>query len=384
MAAYRPKVLFVTAWYPTRDRPAGGGFVRDHARAAALSAEVAVVHWTGPDRDLGSPWRMVREDDPALSGGIPTWRLSHREGAWKPPSTLRWLRSFFAAWDTLSAAGFTPDLVHAHVFTVALPVAVLARAKRIPWVLTEHASNFPRRLLSARDLWKIRRAFPRAARILPVSRFLREAITNYGIRGNFQVVPNAVDLGLFHPPRGPREPGPARLLTVALQVPVKGLDILLEALGRLPAEAPLWNLDLAGDGPERESLERRAAALGLLPRVRFCGMLSRAEVALRMRAADLFVLPSLSENLPCVLQEALASGLPVVASRVGGIPEFIGEQQGELVPPGDPQALAGALLRALARTGPPDREALARAALPYSHAAVGGQLAALYREVLGR
>lgn len=384
MVPPRPKVLFFTAWYPTRERPAGGGFVREHALSAGLSADVAVVHWTGPEAGLEGSWRLLREDDPALHGGIPTWRLAHRDGPIKPWTFLRWVKSCFGAWEALEREGFIPDLIHAHVFTVALPVAILAGRKRRPWILTEHASNFPRRMLSSRDLWKVKRTFPRAARVLPVSRFLQQAIEDYGIQAHFEVLPNAVDTDLFHPPVQPRPPGPSRWLNVAMHVPVKGLDVLLAALATLKDPALDWELDLVGEGPEKRALENQAAVLGLQGRVRFPGLLPREEVARRMREADLFILPSLSENLPCVLLEAMASGLPVVASRAGGIPELINHEQGELVTPGDPEALAAALRRCLVRKETFDRQRLARRAQSFSRAAVGERLAAVYREVLKR
>ena len=98
-----------------------------------------------------------------------------------------------------------------------------------------------------------------------------------------------------------------------------------------------------GDGPERSAYEALTASLGLSDRVVFHGTRPRAEVARLMREADLLVQPSASETLSCVVLEAQVSGLPVVASDVGGIPEVVGGGAGLLVPPGDPAALAAAI-----------------------------------------
>ena len=105
-----------------------------------------------------------------------------------------------------------------------------------------------------------------------------------------------------------------------------------------------WTLDLLGDGPERLQHEERAAALGLSDRVRFLGEV--ADVPARLREAHVFVLSSRSEGLPISVLEAMAAGLPVVASDVGGLRELVAaEESGILVPAGSPALLAAALTR---------------------------------------
>src|SRR6185312_3530334 len=156
-----------------------------------------------------------------------------------------------------------------------------------------------------------------------VSRHLREAIRSYGIDVPFEVVPNVVDTSLFFPPEKKRtgEGATRRLLFVGNLEPSqhKGFPTLLRALTRLRDRTRDWQLDVVGDGPERPSYEKSV-------------------VAEMMRAAPLFVLPSRFDHLPCVVVEALASGLPVVSTTVGGIPELVDDQRGRLVPPDDPPA----------------------------------------------
>ena len=118
-----------------------------------------------------------------------------------------------------------------------------------------------------------------------------------------------------------------RLLNVAALAEKKGHRFLLEAL----AELPDATLEIVGDGELRADLEARVRELGLEDRVAFLGERPKHEVARLMREARLFVLPSLAENLPVVLIEAMASGLPSVATRVGGVPEMLGGDDGELV-----------------------------------------------------
>jgi glycosyltransferase involved in cell wall biosynthesis len=124
--------------------------------------------------------------------------------------------------------------------------------------------------------------------------------------------------------------------------PQKSLGTALEALVRAPEVA----LVVAGDGPERAVLERRAAELGVAGRVRFLGSVPRDRVLRLFRAADASVLPSAWENFPHTVVEALAVGCPVIATSVGGVPEVVHDgENGLLVPPRDAEALAAAIGR---------------------------------------
>jgi len=127
----------------------------------------------------------------------------------------------------------------------------------------------------------------------------------------------------------------------------KGLDLLLAALGRLPDAD--FELHLVGDGPQRPELEEAAATLGIGGRVIFHGWLHRPELARTLRGMDLFVFPSRDEGMPNAVLEAMASGLPVVASAIAGSEELVlPERTGLLVPPEDADALAKALARLIA------------------------------------
>jgi glycosyltransferase involved in cell wall biosynthesis len=138
--------------------------------------------------------------------------------------------------------------------------------------------------------------------------------------------------------------------------PVKGSDVLIEAMDHLVKQignqdAELW---IIGSGEIEAQVRARTTALGLDSRVRFLGRQPHEAIPRWMSAVDVFCLPSRNEGCPNVILEALASGKPVVASRVGGIPELLTEgANGYLVPPEDPAALARALDQALARTWDP-------------------------------
>lgn len=202
----------------------------------------------------------------------------------------------------------------------------------------------------------------RAARVITVSAALRDRVTELGVAPErIRVQHNGVDGERFRiRDRGAARqrlgvPADRQLVTfVGNLVPEKGVDVLIEALGALRGTGT-ENLELAlvGAGGMEETLRPRAAALGIGPRVRFCGRRPHEEIADWITAADLFCLPSRREGCPNVVLEALASGRPVVASRVGGVPELIREETGVLVPADDPAALAEGIRTALTRTWDP-------------------------------
>jgi glycosyltransferase involved in cell wall biosynthesis len=189
------------------------------------------------------------------------------------------------------------------------------------------------------------RALRRAAHVFCPSAYLREIAVSWGLDpARVSVLPNpAPEL----PPLPSRDEVRADLgldgsvLAFAGRLgPQKALGVGLEAL----AAVPDVTLAIAGDGPDRTELERRAAALGVDSRARFLGGVSRDGVLRLFRAADASLLCSAWENFPHTVVEALAVGTPVIATAVGGVPEVVREgENGLLVPPGDPRALATAI-----------------------------------------
>src|SRR5207247_3649750 len=140
------------------------------------------------------------------------------------------------------------------------------------------------------------------------------------------------------------------VIAVARLVPLKNLRLLIEAVAKVCVRLPDTHLLIVGDGPERAAVRARVAELGLTDSVTFAGSVPQGDLPLFYRAADVFALSSDFDNSPNVVLEAMASGLPVVATDVGGVRDFVAEGiGGAVVPPGNATALANALERYLAQ-----------------------------------
>jgi glycosyltransferase involved in cell wall biosynthesis len=366
------KVLFLTTNWPRPDLPIDGIFVREHARAAALHADVRVLHL---DRSAGRTG--LAETEPVAGEEPPTLRIRYRRFG-KPVSLAAFVGGPIAAYRRLRREGFVPDVLHANSHLSALPALALGRLYRKPVVYSEHWSAFlpdnPAALAGGMSVLA-RIALRGADVVLPVSEAMRHALETAGSPKRTVVVPNVVDDRLFHP-GGERELG--LLLTAGMlgENEAKGVDYLLRAVALVDGV----RLDIVGDGPLRADYERLARELGIDERVRFHGFLPKPGLAERMRRADLFVLASRFENNPCVALEAMASGLPVVATRVGGLPELVDETSGILAEPRDPDDIARGIRAALEAGF--DRETIAKRALErYGREAIGRQLAEIYGSV---
>jgi glycosyltransferase involved in cell wall biosynthesis len=157
------------------------------------------------------------------------------------------------------------------------------------------------------------------------------------------VVPNVVDVAYFAPPPVRPAPEPFVFLTVGHLTAIKGFDVLLKAFARQFGSQGAVRLHVGGHGRERPALEALCRDLGINGSVRFLGPMSREAVRAGMWEAHAFVSSSRHETFGVVLAEALATGLPVVATRCGGPEYIVAPNLGILVPPGDAPALADAL-----------------------------------------
>ncbi len=250
---------------------------------------------------------------------------------------------------------FLPDVVNLHF--VGHPTAYLLLALRegnLPLIVSLHGEDVETDIQrSAVRRQVFRNAIKSAAMVTSNSRYLLEQAA--------QVASSAGDKGIvvgngfepFKPVEHVEGPQNPFVLAVARMVYKKGIDVLLEAFRLVVERNSDVRLIIAGDGPERQALDAQVSRLGVGDRVTFVGPADRSMLASLLSAASVYCLPSRREPFGIVLLEALSFGLPVVATKVGGVPEVLDDgEYGYLVPPEDPPATADAIVKAL-EIGPP-------------------------------
>lgn len=364
------RILALTNLYPNPFQPHRAAFNRQDLRLLAERHPVRVV----------APilWTDERNARKAGAPPLPAGRRVVHDGLtvdhpryWYTPKVLRGQYGRFYLWSVRRAfrravAEFRPDVIYAPwTYPDGWAAVRLARRAGLPVVVKVHGSDlraleeFPARIGNTAG------ALRTADGVVVVSEDLARKATALGADpAKVRVVQNGIDRGVFSPGDraaerkrlGLSDDGTRHLLYVGNLLPIKGVDVLVEAAGRLPDTVGRWVLHLIGSGPLRAGLEARAAALGIADRVRFHGPKPHGELPRWFRAADLFVLASRSEGVPNVLLEAAGCGTPFVATEVGGVPEVAHLGAARLVPPENAERLAAALVEVLDRPPPAPAE----------------------------
>jgi glycosyltransferase involved in cell wall biosynthesis len=255
----------------------------------------------------------------------------------------------------LWAAAGRADLVHVmansgwswHLF--AAPAVWVAVLRGVP-VVVNYRGGEADDFLSRSARW-VRPTLARTGGVLVPSGFLQEVFARYGVVA--RIVPNVVDLARFRPATVERSAADGPHIVVARNLePIYGIPVALRAFALVLAEYPRARLSIAGSGPQVDELKALASELGLDGRSTFTGRLDREQMATLYREADLMLNPSRVDNTPNSVLEALASGVPVVSTAVGGVPYIVEDGRSALlVPRDDVAAMAAAAMRVL---GSPD------------------------------
>lgn len=376
------KILFLPAWFPTRDNPLNGVYVKELAKAVSLYNDVIVLFCEKAHQGAFSKKRPAVSDQ--IEDGIRTIRIKHRRHLMSKIRQLIELWHIFSAVRRLILEGWKPDILHVHVYLAGIPAIVLGRVYRIPVVITEHWSAFIQKALKKINIWEARFVMNRASIILPVSKALENAIISFGIKNRYKVVPNTLNTSIYLPP-AMKETNriKKKILTVALLTPVKGLNFLILALAELRHKRQDFVLDIVGDGPKRKDYEALTQEKGLNDIITFHGLKTKTEVAEFMCHCDFYVQTSLYETFGVTFIEAMACGKPIIATTLPALQEKIDPNKGILVPPKDVDSLTDALDDMLDRYQDYSSKDIARFAQDhFGYESVGVRLTAIYNAVL--
>jgi glycosyltransferase involved in cell wall biosynthesis len=278
------------------------------------------------------------------------------------------------------------ELVHAHGYKADFYAFLARRKAEVPLIATCH--NWPGTSPKMRFYgWLDRLVLRSFDGVVAVSSAVADRLREAGVSKQMRLIPNGVPVptGEDRPVAADlRQPGRLVVGAVGRLSKEKGTAVLIQAAARICREYPNVLFVQVGDGPDRKELEAIVRELGIESQFVFAGQ--RQDMAQVYRSFDLFALPSLAEGMPMALLEAMAAGLPVVATRVGAVPEVIGDPKaGTVVEAGDVEALARAIRTFLAdedlrrRAG---AQAQKRLKEKFSAAAMAKEYVDLFQQVL--
>ena len=329
-------------------------------------------------RDAGADVSLVQVNAP--------YRPAWAERLWGARALFRLIPYVMQLWRTAGQVRLFHIMANSgwswHLF--AAPAIWIGWLRGVP-VIVNYRGGEAEEFFS-RSWWWIRPSLEKVTTIVVPSGFLADVFARRGVAT--RVVPNIIDVQRFDSserrPNSGSQSAPRLLVTRNLE-PIYDIDTTLHVLRRVRETVPQATMTICGSGPEHDRLVALAATLGIGPAVVFTGRVENEQMAGLYHAADVMLNPSLADNMPISVLEALASGVPVVSTRVGGVAYLVEhEKTALLVPPGDVDAMANAVIRVLE-----DRDLAARMAaaglaeiLQYTWSSVREKLQAVYADAL--
>ena len=378
-------VLFISSWYPTYLKPTNGNFIYKHAECAALYNNVHFYH-VCIDPDLKVKSKTETANTPFYSEVV-YLRSSKIPLLKKSINHINIIRTYFKILSKNKTKGFNPDFVHANIVVPVGIIALLFKWKfKIPYVISENWTGYHD--YAAIRITKTQRLLARiiaknAACLLPVSDDLKRAMQRNGLECDYKIVPNVADTELF------------KISDLNLHNPVKNIVhvsnlkeshknfyLLLNALVNIKKHRSDFMLHIVSDG-EIEPYAEFINANNLKEHIEFYGTLTTVGIADVLKKSDFFVLSSNYENLPCVLIESLAAGVPVVATNVGGVAEIIDNTNGIVVDSGNLTQITDAIAFMMDNARKYDKKQMhINAISKFSYQSIGQQFTDTYFEYI--
>ena len=345
------KILFLARWYPDRYDPMMGLFIKRHAEVVAGFADVAVLYLrAAPDKNYS--FRIDQKSDNKVITTVVyygTNRARHPFLA-KLLAVFLFVIAFIKGYRFILKTWHKPDFIHVNVLTrLGLLALWLRWFYGIRYVITEHWSRYL--AITGTYNGMLRKLLTKlvvrnAEAVSTVSENLVLAMESHGLKNNhYMVLPNVVDtdeytIAEFRPATGKKH----FIHISCFEDRSKNISGLLRAISEVSKLRNDFHCIMVGEGIDLEKMKILALKLGLdSSKVIFTGLLENQEVVDAYHSADFMVMFSNFENMPVVISECLSCGLPVVATAVGGIPEYINSDNGRLVDAGDETALTEAI-----------------------------------------
>jgi glycosyltransferase involved in cell wall biosynthesis len=384
------RILFLARWYPDRYDPMPGLFIQRHAEVVAEFADVAVLYLrAAPNQPLGFEIVQTNENKVVTVKVYYGTRSILPAIISKPFNGLLFAIAFFKAYIYLLSKWNKPDIIHVNVLTRLGLFALWLRCfKGINYVITEHWSRY----LPVTGTYKgfFRKVFTKivvrnASAVSTVSENLANAMKSHGLlNDNYIVLPNVVDTDEYIIDLEKLDSSKKRFIHIScFEDRSKNISGILRTIGKLAKTRNDFECFMVGEGIDLEKLKIYAAELGLPETTfKFAGLLENSDVVEAYQSSEFMVMFSNYENMPVVISEAFACGLPVIATSVGGIPEYINHENGRVVKPKDEKELLEAFTFMLDHSSEFNRNKIRQQAIDiFGKQAVTSKLQQLYEFV---
>lgn len=379
----KPKhILFLPRWYPHQFDPMFGLFVKKHAESVAKFNKVSVLYIQG----ISSTERFEKEQI-IEKHNLFTQIYYYRNSTCKIWNVLRFWYYLIIGFLKIKKTKGQPNLIHVHILTrLGFFALILKTVYNIPYIITEHWSRY----LPIPDTYNgwLRKKLgqvvvKRAKAILPVSLNLAAAMQKHGLlNSNYQVVANVVD-DIFFQAQQKQE---ISKRTIFLHISTfedrsKNISGILRSVNKLSEKNKDFEFRLVGEGIDFDKLKKYAEELKIpKDQILFYGLKQGQDLVDLYHSADYLILFSNFENIPVVINEAQACGLPVIATDVGGIPEVVNPKNGFLIEPQNEEQLTITLEQTINHGHIFNvSEIQEKAKASYSYKAIGEQINAVYK-----
>lgn len=387
----RNTILHLARWYPNKYDPMFGLFVQKHAEAAAKYCKIGVVYVHQLEKSQKQ--NEIYCTDFSMENGVPTARVYYKSSPLpiigKIANAIRFLKANNRGVKKVCSEIGKYDLIHVHILT---RLGVIALWKKIttgtPYIISEHWSRYLD--LTGNFHGTLRKFFTKlvvknASTITTVTQNLAVAMKKHNLNNhNYIVFPNVVDSS-FTSIKLPEKNNdiPTFVHVSCFEDRSKNISGLLRVISELEKQSNSFIFKLIGDGQDMQMLKSYSQELGIsIKHLIFTGLLEGKKLAQEMSSADMLIVFSNYENMPVVINESLCMGVPVIATKVGGIPEVINSKNGILIDRGDEKALLNNLKNLLEGKLSFNMDNIKKQAIEqYSSDSVGKQLAEIYKQL---
>lgn len=340
-------ILFIAGWYPNPDKSIHHGiFIKRHAEAIALKHQVTVLHIFSSDKD---------ETKVSNSGNLNEVLVSYK----KPDNSFPFFKfissyknlknTFLSAYNLIEEQFGTPNIIHQNiVFPQGIFAAMLSKNHNIPVLISEQWSGYLPEDNSYNNFitkYFTQKTVRQASAITTVSKALMAAMKSKSLSGKYFVVPNIVDVTIFKPNPSKKLNSITKIIHVSsLNDKEKNISCLIKSFQIVKQHDFDFELHIVGDSDERIGFEKLTKQLNLKNEIIFHGSVHPLDLIKLYQQSDFFVLSSNYETFCVVLIEALACGLPIVATNVGAVSEIVNLQNGLLANSKNPENFAAQIM----------------------------------------